>query len=369
LLAGAREAAAQDVEGPRASSDPESGPRVAWSAAPGAAEAPALEARDSSPDDAGRAGARAPRRRQGTGSERIDAELRRRLDDEERRLREIFEATNERELLRLFRECAELPADEIRLGPDDLLTPSAAFLRAVSPRTQDHAPLAREGVHAWAAREARRAWRREYARDLELRRTERESRFALLELWEESDRLYRVIDESAAAFWSRDFPEYWGAHPAARPCPPRREGERIEIARLGPITLDNELSLRCDVRTLLGGATGDRDADERRARSSRRAVPRAQERLFEVGERAELGLFQRGNLYGGEVLSVDARIHASTGLGAYETGFVRMVRGDLEWSFHAREDGRRLVSIELEGFYEPADDGCGVAVVLELVRF
>jgi len=265
----------------------------------------------------------------GGGGGRADGDLRRRLDVEERRAKETMDDLHEREIMGLFRECTTIPSFVERPDPSHDPSPSAAFLRAVTPDRQDLRPLVRRGLDRVLEREVHRAWRREWKRDLPTR----EGAFSVIDSQEALDRAVYDFEAAARPGARAPFPRYWEGHPGAEALSPRVEGERIEVLRVGALSLDNELSIRGDL----------------------------------APERAPSD--PRGGLYSSSVCTVDAGLHVSGALASPETAFVREVRAKVDCSFFGTRDRVPLASVEVQAEFEPRTSGWTVSVMLDLVKW
>ncbi len=298
-----------------------------------------------------------PHRRR-SGGDAMDADLRRRLEEEERRQKELMDEHNETLLLRLLRDASALPVRPIQIDSSPVETPSHAFLRAVAPRSGDPtAVVERRGFDRWFMGEVKREWRRRYRTDLARRRA------AARRTWEheiddERCELDRRMDTSHVARWEAPFPSYWDGHPSGA----RREaivsGERIELLRFGRLTVHNDARVAYDFRSVVYSVVPEPEAERKAARAP------APHTGLAAGNDPP-----RGNVYTGDGFTIDARVHLGTSTSAFATGFVKEIGGQLDWVFYDRYDRRRLFAMELDVEYEPDDAETSLALMFEVVRF
>lgn len=303
--------------------------------------------------------------RRGSGGTRADRDLRRRLEDEERRSREVAERRHDELLRRLFRDTAP-GGTRAGAGPggpplagegDEFGSPSACFLRAVRPPDWGRSVSDYRGFERFAARELSREWRRRYREDAVRRRSLGRTVWEH-ELNDEEVALSRDMQPEWKARWNAPFPAYWNGHAASAGRDPIVVGEELEVLRVGRLTVVNDGKIEYDLRSYFY-AYRERGADPEEVRPTR-ARPAHAEVFAEE---------PTGNLVTTGLFTLDARARMSVSTGAGETGFVSRLGSEVDWIFYDAYDRRRLFAIELDGGWELDDADESIAVLFKLYNF
>ncbi|HVY62533.1 MAG TPA: hypothetical protein VHF22_12810, partial [Planctomycetota bacterium] len=293
--------------------------------------------------------------RRRSGGESLDWTLRRRLEEEERRRAEAIDEESRRLLRALFRDTSPLPDAGIDRGADALETPSAAFLRAVSPRRIEDSRIERRGFDLWAAHELKREWQRRYEADVDLWRA------ANPHYWETdldavNESMGHALDDEWVANWRGRFPNYWEGHGTATDTVV--VGEDIDVLRAGPLTLKNDLDVRYDVIDgLLSSTLCPPDDDDHAAR------PRPAHASCWAPERP------RGNLCTGDCYTLDGKVRIGAGLNDFGTGFIRAAGAELTCTFFSPYDRRKLFRVELSYDYDARHVESTTALMFALLHY
>jgi hypothetical protein len=280
--------------------------------------------------------------------------LRRRALEEEERKRNLVRDWNDRLYAQLQADLRSPTPLRLRsLGPE---IPDAAFLRAVTFPDWENAKVERHGLDRYVMGQLVRAYRRTYLKDFDLR-MQQNPHTPLDEQYEEMNRLDLSLDETRLE-WRRPFPSYWDGHPATvHDGETLALGERIEIARAGSLSLDNEMHLRADIRSFFldeGGPAAGYITER----------PPAHARAL----RDPVG---RGTLYNGDDFIWSGRIGFQPGFqpGSGILGLCREVSTSFAWTFFDPYDRKELFEVDLDLSFDPQDGSSQFGLLFSLARF
>ncbi len=219
-------------------------------------------------------------------------------------------------------------------------TPSEAFFRSVTP--DRFGGTERIGFDRLVAREIQREWRRRFEADVENWRDSHPH------CWDtDVDAMYerasQSLDVVRVAKWATRFPAYWDERVVQEIT--TVSGESIDIIRLGPFTLGNDLDVRYDFAP---AAYFSRETE--RTRSSARGTP-------------------RGNLYTGDFFTIDDKIRLGAGLAAMGTGFVRNVGNSITFTAFSPYDNKSIFRIELSADYDATVNDLSLSVMLSFLHY
>lgn len=288
------------------------------------------------------------------GTELLDA-LRRRSLEEEQRKQDVVRERNDRLFEQLTLDLRS--PNPLRLRGLHAETSGETFLRAVALPDWENAPVERHGVDKYAMRQVQRFYRRLYRHDLETRE-QLDPRHAPDRYCDNLEKLELALDEHNLQ-WQRPFPSYWDGNPAAHHEPERLVlGEKLDIVRLGKLSLDNELHLKYDVHSLFLDRPYSSENDD--PAIARKALPVHSERVD-----APVG---RGSLFSGDTFIVSGRLGFHPAL-TPTSGFCQQVSSTVDWTVFDPYNRRELLSICLDLTFDPQDSSSEVSLLFSLARF